>query len=322
MRRFFALLAAGCLGVLAPAPAFAGTALQVPTGVQVLHVSDTGADLEWSHDLFAVQDVVERKVGGTWTEYARGLFNSIALTNLQPGTTSTFRVFSLPSETSGYTASPPTAPITVTTLPGPDTVAPSAPGLPQASSITTTGITLVWGESTDNVQVTGYHLQQLVSGTWTTIRTVNQFSRVQRVTGLSAGTASTFAVIAFDARGNLSARSPAVTVTTLSTTATAACQAQIILFSPGFQVTVTITNTTAAPVSGWTVRFNLPATAVTSSAFGGVLTRTGGTGALTPPAWGGTINPGGQAMLGFGGSATPFTPPSGFTLNGGACTVA
>ncbi|MEV4510105.1 cellulose binding domain-containing protein [Dactylosporangium sp. NPDC049525] len=318
--RLLALCTAGAL-VLAPAPALASTALAAPTGLQAVHVSDTGADLWWSHDNLTVQDVVQRKVGGTWTEYARGAYGSLALTGLQAGTAYTFRVYSLPSETSGYAASPPSAPITFTTLSGPDTVAPSAPSAPLFSSVTTTGVSLVWGESTDNVQVTGYHLQQLVGGAWTTIRTVDAFSRFQRVTGLAAGTAYTFAVIAFDARGNTSARSAAGTVSTLATTATPTCQAQIILFSPGFMVTVTITNTTAAPVSGWAVRFNLAATATVGSVFSGVLTRTGGTGTITPPAWGGTINPGGQLMTGFAGNATPFTPPESFTLNGIPCTV-
>ncbi|MET7419090.1 cellulose binding domain-containing protein [Dactylosporangium sp. NPDC005555] len=320
LSRFLALLTAG-LVALVPAPALASTVLAAPTEVRVLHVADTSADLSWSHDLFAVQDVVERKVGGTWTEYARGLFNGLALTGLQPGTAYTFRVYSLPSETSGYVASPPAAPITFTTLAGPDTVAPSAPTAPLFSTITTTGVSVVWGESTDNVQVTGYHLQQLTGGAWTTVRTVDAFGRFQRVTGLSAGTAYTFAVVAFDARGNLSARSAPATVTTLATTAAPTCQVQRILYSPGFTVTVTITNSTVAPVSGWTVGFTLASAAVIQNAFGGVVTRSGTTGTVTPPAWGGTISPGGQATAGFIGGATPFTPPESFTLNGIPCTV-
>lgn len=213
------------------------------------------------------------------------------------------------------------APAFATTTGGGDTVAPSAPGTPQFSSVTTTAASVFWAESTDDVQVAGYHLQQLVGGAWTTIRTVDAFSRFQRVAGLSAGTAYQFAVIAFDAAGNTSARSSAATLTTLALTATATCRAQIILFNPGFQVTLTIINTTAVPVSGWSVAFTLAPAAVTSTGFGGNLARTGSTGTITPPPWGGTISPGGQAMPGFGGSATPFTPPESFTFNGTPCTV-
>jgi hypothetical protein len=319
--RFLALLTAGCLAVaaLAPAPALAATALDAPTNVQAVHVADTSADLWWSYDGRSEQAVIERNVGGVWSEFTRGAYGVLALTGLHPGTAYTLRIFVVAA---GYTASPPSAPVTFTTLPGPDTAAPSAPGSMLFSSVTTTGASLVWGESTDNVQVTGYHLQQLIGGAWTTIRTVDAFSRFQRVAGLAAGTAYTFAVIAFDARGNASARSAPATVTTLAITATPTCQAQIILFSPGFMVTVSITNTTAAPVSGWSIGFTLPATAVISNAFGGTMTRAGGTGTISPPVWGGTIQPGNGIMSGFTGSASPFTPPESFTLNGIPCTVA
>jgi hypothetical protein len=315
--RLLALFTAGALA-LAPTPAFATTALEAPTNVQAVHVADTTADLWWSYDARSDQAVIERNVGGVWSEFTRGAYGVLALTGLQPGTTYTLRIFVVGS---AYAASPPSAPVTFTTLSGPDTAAPSAPGSMLFSSVTTTGASLVWGEATDNVQVTGYHLQQLVDGAWSTIRTVDAFSRFQRVSGLAAGTAYTFAVIAFDARGNASARSAPATVTTLALTATPTCQAQIILFSPGFMVTVTIINTTAAPFSGWSIGFTLPATAVISNRFGGTVTLTGGTGTISPPVWGGTIQPGNRMMSGFTGSASPFTPPESFTLNGIPCTV-
>ncbi|GAA3213179.1 cellulose binding domain-containing protein [Dactylosporangium siamense] len=316
--QFLAPLTAALLA-LAPASATAATGtLDAPTNVQAVHVADTTADLWWNGDARSDEAVIERNVGGAWSPFARGAFGALHLTGLHPGTGYTLRISLVAA---GYTASPPSAPVTFTTLTGPDTVAPSAPGSMLFSSITTTAVSLLWAESTDNVEVTGYHLQQLVGGAWTTIRTVDAFSRFQRVTGLSAGTSYTFAVLAFDARGNTSARSAPATVTTLAATAAPTCQAQIILFSPGFLATVTITNTTAAPVSGWAVRFNLAATASVSNSFGGTLTRAGNTGTISPPAWGGTISPGGQLTAGFSGTATPFTPPESFTLNGTPCTV-
>jgi hypothetical protein len=319
MRRFLALLTAACL-LLVPAPAAADTALAAPTGLQVTHVGDTSADLYWSHDLFARQDVVERNVGGTWTEYATGAFNSQALTGLQPGTTYTLRVYSLPSEASGYLASPPSATITFTTLSAPDSSPPSTPSTPLFSSISTDGVSVVWGESTDNVQVGGYFLQQLVGGAWTTVRITDAFGRFQRVTGLSPNTAYTFAVLAYDTNGNTSARSPAATVTTLPTTTAPSCRTRLTPFSPGFMIEVQIHNTTTAPVTGWSVGFTLASNAVVYNAFGAILTRSGNTGTLTPSLWNATINPGFQAAPGFIGTVTPFTPPADFTLNGVPCT--
>ena len=71
-------------------------------------------------------------------------------------------------------------------------------------------------------------------GSWTTIRTVTPDQRFQTVYGLAANTSYSFAVIAFDARGNTSARSDPGTVTTLPYTATPTCKFQIIPFPRGF----------------------------------------------------------------------------------------
>ena len=94
--------------------------------------------------------------------------------------------------------------------PPPDTTPPTAPTGLTAGSPTTSSIALSWTASTDNVGVTGYRVYSgatqvaSVTGTNTT------------VTGLSAGTGYTFTVKAFDAAGNLSSASNAVTATTAS----------------------------------------------------------------------------------------------------------
>jgi hypothetical protein len=306
---------------LAPAPALASTPLPAPTNVQAVHVADTSADLWWLRDGASAQDVVERQVNGVWSEYARGLYGVLALTALTPATTYTFRVYSLPVDGLGYTTSARSAPVSFTTLSGPDALPPSKPPTPTFSSITTTVVDVYWREATDNVQVTGYYLQQLIGGAWTTIRTVGPGGRFQTVGGLTPGTSYSFAVIAFDARGNVSARSDAGTVTTLAATTTLTCLAQVITYTTGFQASVTIINTTPLATNGWTIRFTLPADVSTGSAFNGLLTRSGSTGTITPLAWSAVIGPGGQLTVGFSGWGTaPITSPSGFTLNGVACT--
>ena len=189
-------------------------------------------------------------------------------------------------------------------------------------SITSTGAIVYWGEATDNVQVTGYYLQQLIGGAWTTIRTVGAGDRFQSVGGLSPGTSYSFAVIAFDARGNTSPRGEAATFTTLASTAYPTCRVQILTFNLGFQVTVTIINTTPVATNGWTVQFTAAPQTVIGTPFNSVLTRTGTVATLTPQVWSAVIGPGGQLSVGFGGSSSaPLTPPSGFTLNGQPCTT-
>jgi len=312
-----------CVGamVFAPAAADAATVLPAPTGLQVQHISDTTADLSWNFDEFTGGDVVQELVHGSWQQVASGRYGSQSLTNLTAATTYSFRVFSTPVDPN-FTASPPSAPITFTTLPGPDTVPPSQPPTPLAGSITTTVADVFWAASTDNVQVTGYDLQQFVGGTWTTIRTTgpDDPDRVQPLTGLTANTPYTFAVVAFDARGNLSPRSNPVTFTTLANTPNPTCVVQLLVYNPGFALSVDITNTTTSVLTGWTVQFTLPANTTISTSFSGVLTRNGSVGTITAPSYAPSIAQGRQAFPGFEGSISPFTPPSHFTLDGVPCT--
>lgn len=316
--------AAAILAVLtmAPSPALADTPLDPPTLLRAEHVDDVSADLNWASSGLVAQDVVQRQVNGSWREYARVQHSAfLELTGLTPGTTYTFRVYSIPISGMGFTNSAPTAPVSFTTLPGPDTVPPSTPKAPLFNSVTTTRATVFWAEATDNVETTAYDLQQLTSAGWTTVRSVGPGGRFQTFGGLTPATAYTFAVIAYDAKGNASARGPAATVTTLATTPYPTCQAQVITYNPGFQVTVTITNTTPALINGWTVGFTLATTASTGSSFSSILTRNGTTGTLTPLVWSAQIGPGGFLFVGFSGSAVPFTPPTNFTLNGLPCSA-
>jgi hypothetical protein len=313
--------AALCLGALslAPSAALASAPLPAPTNLQAVHVADISADLTWLSNGASAQDVLEIKASGAWRQYAGGLFGSISLTKLTPATTYTFRVYSIPVQGLGYTTSAPSAPVTFTTLAGPDTVPPSKPPAPTFSSTTTTATNVFWGEATDNVQVTGYYLQQLVGGVWSTIRTVGAAARFQSISGLTPATSYTFAVIAFDARGNTSVRSDPGTVTTLASTPSPTCQVQVLTYSPGFTANLTITNTTTAPINGWTIQFTLPA-AATAWPFGGVLARNGAVSTITPFSYNSVIGVGVQTFVGFEGSVTPFIPPAGFTFNGLPCT--
>ena len=51
-------------------PALAATPLQAPTQLQAVHVADRSADLWWTYDLNHREDVVQRRVGNVWQEYA------------------------------------------------------------------------------------------------------------------------------------------------------------------------------------------------------------------------------------------------------------
>jgi endoglucanase len=94
---------------------------------------------------------------------------------------------------------------------GGDTTAPTNPGTPVASTITTTGATLTWTASTDagSSGLAGYNAYRRV-GTTDTLLTIATTNTVA-LTGLTAGTSYTVVVRARDGAGNLSAASSPVT---------------------------------------------------------------------------------------------------------------
>lgn len=93
-----------------------------------------------------------------------------------------------------------------------DTQAPTAPANLASSNVTSTGATLSWTASTDNIGVTGYDIYK--NGTLLTTVTSTSYN----VTGLTAATTYSFYVKAKDAAGNISAASNTVNVTTTNVT--------------------------------------------------------------------------------------------------------
>jgi hypothetical protein len=201
-----------------------------------------------------------------------------------------------------------------------DTQPPTTPGTPTASNVTTTLGTLVWSASADNVGVTGYTVQELAGGTWTNYTT--SVINVATVSGLSASTSYTFAVIAHDAAGNNSARSQPVTFSTLPYGTGLTCSVFIQSFNGGYTVSGGIPNMAPTTSNGWKLTFTLPASLGVYTVWNGALTRTGSQATIVNLAYTGAIAPGYTLAVGFTGPSTgTFTPPSGFMLNGVSCPV-
>jgi len=89
-----------------------------------------------------------------------------------------------------------------------DTTAPSVPASLASSAKTDTTVSLIWTASTDNVGVTGYDIYN--GSTKIGTSTTTSFTAA----GLNAGTTYSFTVKAYDAAGNVSASSRAISVTT------------------------------------------------------------------------------------------------------------
>ncbi|GAA3745054.1 hypothetical protein GCM10022402_25870 [Salinactinospora qingdaonensis] len=92
-----------------------------------------------------------------------------------------------------------------------DTEAPTAPTALTATATTATSITLDWDAATDNVAVAGY---EILDGTGEVVRALVGDTTSATVGGLSPDTEYTHTVRAYDAAGNRSAASAAVTTRT------------------------------------------------------------------------------------------------------------
>ena len=90
----------------------------------------------------------------------------------------------------------------------PDTTPPSVPANLAAQAVSSTQINLSWNASTDNVGVTGYKIYR--DGAFLKSSTVTPVQD----SGLTPGTTYSYTVSAFDAAGNESAQTAAVTGST------------------------------------------------------------------------------------------------------------
>ncbi|MFF5187439.1 cellulose binding domain-containing protein [Streptomyces sp. NPDC000345] len=91
----------------------------------------------------------------------------------------------------------------------------------------------------------------------------------------------------------------------------------------GFTAEVTITNTGSSPVSGWKLAFALPSGQQITQAWNANVSPSSGTVTAGNVAHNGEIAAGGQVSFGFQGTyGGTFAKPSGYSLNGTACTTA
>ena len=205
-----------------------------------------------------------------------------------------------------------------------DTTAPTAPGTPSASAVSSSSATLTWGAATDASGVTGYDVVRISGGQESAVTTTAGTSAT--VTGLSPDTSYTFAVYARDAAGNRSQRSATVTVTTSPGSATGACEIRYRVTSEwpgGFQGEVTVRNTGSSAINGWTLAWAFPADQRITNMWGGTPAQSGTDVSVTAASYTAAIPASGSVSLGFTASRTGTNPsPTAFTLNGAGCSVA
>ncbi|MEU0153739.1 extracellular catalytic domain type 1 short-chain-length polyhydroxyalkanoate depolymerase [Micromonospora fulviviridis] len=94
-------------------------------------------------------------------------------------------------------------------------------------------------------------------------------------------------------------------------------------WNTGLTASVTITNTAATAVNGWSLAFTLPAGQTVTNGWNATYAPTSGAVTARNVSYNGTIAPNASVDIGFQATHTGNTgKPTSFTLNGTACTVA
>ncbi|MFD1147166.1 glycoside hydrolase family 9 protein [Saccharothrix hoggarensis] len=209
----------------------------------------------------------------------------------------------------------------VTTAPPVDTTAPSTPGTPVASDITTTGAKLTWTASTDPESgVKEYDVISVEGDALRVVATVTSPSAT--LTGLRPDTAYQFTVVAKNGANLRSAMSPQVSVRTKPDVVANYCKVvwRASTWSTGMSVNVTVTNTSGQPWNGWKLEFTMPGTQKITQGWSATWSQTGQAASATNVSWNGNVPNGGSANIGFNSSGSGAGEPTDFRVNGQSCT--
>ena len=147
---------------------------------------------------------------------------------------------------------------TITISGGSDTAAPSVPTGLTATAASSSVVNLAWSASTDNVAVTGYRVYRNSTQVGTAVTTSYADS------SLSPATTYSYTVAAYDAAGNLSARSTAASATTRAPTPAVyslSCSPSSLI--PNAITTCVVTLSGSAPAGGSTVALSRDNAALT-----------------------------------------------------------
>ncbi|AQZ68439.1 Endo-1,4-beta-xylanase A precursor [[Actinomadura] parvosata subsp. kistnae] len=202
-----------------------------------------------------------------------------------------------------------------------DTTAPTTPGTPAASGITSTGATLTWTASTDSggSGLAGYDVYREQGTTDPLLGSATTNSVT--LTGLTPSTQYQVYVRARDGAGNQSTASALATFTTSGGGTGGGCTAAGTVQSQwngGYVVQpVTVTNTGTTGITGWTVTFTLPAGHTLAGSWNASVSVNGQTVTARNAGYNGTVGAGASTSFGF-----QVTRPGGNTATVSSYTCA
>jgi chitodextrinase len=188
-----------------PGPSPDTQAPTVPTGLASSNVTSSNATISWTASTDNV-GVTGYKIYRGGTQVGTSTSTSFTDSNLSASTAYSYTIAAY--DAAGNTSAQSAAQTVTTSALTTDTQPPSVPSNLVASNITSSGATISWTASTDNVGVTGYKIYR--GGTQVGTSASTSFSDLN----LAPSTAYAYTVAAFDAAGNTSAQSAAKSVTT------------------------------------------------------------------------------------------------------------
>ena len=278
----------------------------VPSNVAVTGTTWSSASLSWSASTDNV-GVSGYRIYRGGTQVGTSTTTSFTDTGLNASTAYSYTVAAY--DAAGNVSSPSSA-VTATTQSGGggDTTPPSVPSNLAVTGTTSSSASLSWSASTDNVGVAGYRIYR--GGTQVGTSTTTSFTN----TGLAASTAYSYTVAAYDAAGNVSSPSAAVTATTQSGgTGGGGCTASYVVsndWGTGFTANVTVTNSGTTATHGWKVAWTWGGNQAVTNLWNGTESHSGQAETVTNAGYNGAIAPGGNTSFGFqagysGSNATP-----------------
>jgi YD repeat-containing protein len=223
--------------LLAAAQAFAADTSPptIPGSLVVTAATSTSVSLSWTastDDVGVTAYLIERCTGVGCSNFAQ-ITSTASLTYTNTGRTVltgySYRVRArdAANNKSGYS--------NVVTIVTPDTTAPTKPGTPVLTAVSSSQIDLTWTASTDNVAVTGYQVFRCTGSSCSNyIQIATAATNVYSDAGLNAATTYRYRTRAIDAANNLSSYSTAASRAT---------------FAPDTQAPTAPTNLTATTAS-------------------------------------------------------------------------
>lgn len=282
-----------------------GSGVRVPgavNGIRAVVLSGTQVSLTWTDIVGETSYRVERSVNGnTWDTATIAGANStgVTLTGLAGSTAYSFRVISMIGSVSGF------ASVTVTT-----TTLPAAPATVTGTGVGTTSARITWSSVAG---ATGYKVQRLLNGTWTSLGSLSPTASTYTLNSLTPGEAAVLRVRAFsevgdgDVSATVNTGALPMTVTGVTSAALSASSVRInwtdLSHDSGYVVEVAPTGTTAFTVAAEV------ATSVTTATLSGLLA--GKSYSFRVRA----VSPGGQGLASANTNVTTHPPvPTGLAV--------